>query len=147
MGWASAFCACDAPASQNFGSPRATLREGFCNSQGIRPSKETILSQLQSLYSSNFGRMADQTRILGIIRLLSWLPHLTQDERTRLIIPDAQGMLRTFGTICYNDVGPRACYVDIGNNTLTHPDVAVGLADRLGLRRLGLIGAGIICDD
>jgi sacsin len=96
---------------------------------------------------SNIGKKTDKAVILGVIRLLNWLPHLPQNERTRLVIPDTQGMLRTFDTICYNDVGTRACYVDIGNNTLAHPGIADALAGKLGLRRLGLMNAGSTGED
>ncbi|KAF5349962.1 hypothetical protein D9756_009229 [Leucocoprinus leucothites] len=111
------------------------------------PSKQTILDQLQYLYTSTAGSMADRHVISGVIRLLSWLPQLDPTERISLIIPDTQGTLRPFEMICYNDVGSRACLVDVGNNFLAHPEISDSLAERLALRRLGLINSGNSVDD
>lgn len=104
-----------------------------------RPSKETILDHLRTLYTSRFTDTMNRRVTQGLIQLLTWLPQLAPEERNLLFIPDVNGALRPFAYLCYNDVGPRASLIDIGVNSLVHPDISPGLANDLGLRRLGLM--------
>lgn len=85
------------------------------------------------------GKIGERHVTQGLIRLLTWLPPLQPEERTKLFIPDTNGALRSFDDTYYNDIGPRACLYDIGSNTLAHPDIPPGLATDLGLKPLGLM--------
>ncbi|KXN81916.1 Sacsin, partial [Leucoagaricus sp. SymC.cos] len=112
-----------------------------------RPSKEIILKCLQSLQTLPATGRPNEQMALDVIHLLRWLPPLTATEHAELVIPDAEGMLRQFDQIYFNDIGPRACLVDRGSNFLAHPHISEGLAIALGLRRLGLIGIDTSAND
>jgi sacsin len=126
---------------------RASWNDEIDTNVFIRPSKGTILSHLQLLHESRSTDTADHRVALGVIRLLSWLPRLTLAEQSQLIVPDTEGLLRPFNAICYNDIGPRACLVDVGSNFLAHSNISESLANELGLRRLGLTSVDNQVDD
>ncbi|KAF9446296.1 hypothetical protein P691DRAFT_673937 [Macrolepiota fuliginosa MF-IS2] len=136
--------------SVGFDAGHHSKMRGFLQEMGCveRPSKETILEHLRSLYTSRLTETMDRHVTQGIIQLLGWLPTpLAPEERDLLFIPDVTGALRPFDSLCYNDVGARASLVNMGSNALAHTSISSALASDLGLRRLGLMNLQDIDDD
>jgi hypothetical protein len=111
------------------------------------PSKDSILQRLELLYRSGGHVLASATHVAAVIRFLAWLPLLAPEERTKLFIPDTNGILRPYESIYYNDIGPRSSLVDIGDNYLAHSSISDRLAETLELKRLGFLGLENPFDD
>ena len=72
--------------------------------------------------------------------MLTWLSPVDPDDRTKIYVPDEDGLLRPYDSIYFNDVGARAGLHDLGSGSLAHSAILLDLASGLGLLRLGLMG-------
>lgn len=78
---------------------------------------------------------------LGLIRCLG--SELTDEDRSQLLVPDANGILRAFSATFFNDIGTQVKLVPLSERFLCHPLIDESLAQRLRIGRLGLEYAGL----
>ncbi|KAG6860981.1 hypothetical protein C0995_005217 [Termitomyces sp. Mi166 len=102
-----------------------------------RPSTTAILNRLSSLkVEVPSPRVANKA-----LRLLSLLPDngISDNDRSRVFVPDIDCTLRPLHSVFYNDIGERAVLVGLSNDQhLAHNMISEPLAVSLGMDRLGL---------
>lgn len=70
--------------------------------------------------------------------ILKALPvNLTEEERSKIFVPDVSGQLRPASEVYFNDLGDRA-FIEAGDLILAHPQLNEQIAKRLHMSRLGL---------
>jgi hypothetical protein len=88
---------------------------------------------------SNPDSILDDLSVKMAVNLLSILPStMSDEERTALLIPDAQCILRPHSEVYFNDIAERASLIPAENLFIAHALVDDTLARKLNLARLGL---------
>ncbi|KAF8178073.1 hypothetical protein BJ912DRAFT_1033332 [Pholiota molesta] len=100
-----------------------------------RPSTAAILSKLQSA--------RDQAPSLNVVNaalsLLRSLPSdLNEEDRSGLLVPDVNNILRPFSETFFNDIGDQVRLIPPDGSFISHPLLEDNLAQKLSLGRLGL---------
>ncbi|KAG7442137.1 uncharacterized protein BT62DRAFT_1010912 [Guyanagaster necrorhizus] len=99
-----------------------------------RPSIDILVSELNNLHK--YPASPDKTQMALLI--LKALPlSLTEEERSKILVPDMFGQLRPASEVYFNDIGDRA-FIEAGDLILAHPQLNEQIAKRLHMSRLGL---------
>ncbi|KAK0447435.1 uncharacterized protein EV420DRAFT_1713851 [Desarmillaria tabescens] len=99
-----------------------------------RPSIDILVSELNNLHK--YPASPDKTQMALLI--LKALPlSMTEEERSKILVPDVSGQLRPSSEVYFNDLGDRA-FIEAGDLTLAHPQLNEQIAKRLHMSRLGL---------
>ncbi|KAJ7280333.1 hypothetical protein C8J57DRAFT_1175059 [Mycena rebaudengoi] len=103
-----------------------------------RPSATVLITELKILQpKSTKEDVVGQA--LSILKVISEDLHTI--NRTNILVPDSNGVLRPISEVYFNDVGERACLIDLGSYFLAHPVLSEELAKRLLMERLGFKSA------
>ncbi|CAA7263802.1 unnamed protein product [Cyclocybe aegerita] len=103
-----------------------------------RPSVTAINARLRS-YESKQGEHLSPVVLKVVCNLLRSLPkEIPDEERSTILIPDSRGCLRSLASVLYNDIGENTKLLPPDADSIAHPDIDESLAQRLGIKRLGL---------
>ncbi|KJA15458.1 hypothetical protein HYPSUDRAFT_172585 [Hypholoma sublateritium FD-334 SS-4] len=121
------------------GQTMALLRKLGCSD---KPLTAGIILKLQILRGAQ-PSLEVVTSALGLLRSIE--SDLTDEDRSRLLIPDINYNLRPFSVTFFNDIGDEARLMTEDDDCISHPLVDESLSRKLSLGRLGLkyVGLGI----
>ncbi|CAK5278239.1 unnamed protein product [Mycena citricolor] len=100
-----------------------------------RPSAPILLTELKSLEARSRSRDIVNQALLVLAALAADLKSVSRSD---LLVPDTTGILRPISQVYFNDVGERACLIDLGTAThIAHPKLSDDLSKQLLMDRLG----------
>lgn len=97
-----------------------------------RPSAELLIAKLNELASRRKSKKA----ISMAVSILEILPDLTESQLAQVVVPDSSGTFYSISDLCYNDMHEHD--LDAGAMKYAHPLISHALADKLGIKFLGL---------
>ncbi|KAF7320872.1 BTB domain-containing protein [Mycena chlorophos] len=99
-----------------------------------RPSPTILAGRLKTLELVAASRdIVDEA--IALLNVL--VDDLRSVKRAQILVPDSNGALHPVSEVYFNDVGDRACLIDIGKRYIAHPKISDELSKRLVMDRLG----------
>ncbi|KAJ7058193.1 hypothetical protein C8F01DRAFT_1149905 [Mycena amicta] len=99
-----------------------------------RPSPAILVTRLKALATISGSRdIVDEA--ISILTVVA--EDLKSVNRGDVLVPDTNGVLHPISGVFFNDVGERACLIDIGKRSIAHPKLSDELSKRLIMDRLG----------